>query len=159
MTPRSVVSQLAAALAALWLSLAAPGAAAAVPLKDAVHEYGPDAALAPVHQAFQMALLDNNWIPLTASAREITAETRVRSHYAKVRIAFGDGKATFTLLDSQELDAGACYEADASKGQSVRVESCIHPAYYEWVESIVTALPRAHAKVVLLRAAAGGGKP
>ena len=133
--------------------------AAAVPLKDAVHEYGPDSALTPLDKTFQMALLEKGWIPLTAAEREITAQINLRAHNAKVRIRFGDGKATFTLMDAKNLDTGPCTIWVADK--ETRFDACVHPAYYEWLEGVIAALPLARARVLLVQSVAnpGASKP
>jgi hypothetical protein len=144
----------AGVIAALWLLSCAAAAGprmsnSPVPLTDVTREYGADAALAPLSDTFQMALLDLRWVPLTVADSEITAEAWVRSHYMKVRIRFGDGKATFTLVDSENLNTGPCY---VSRGKKVvPVEACVHPLYYDYFDPLMAALPKAHARVVVLK--------
>ena len=143
-------------LALLWLLFALPAAATdPVPLTDLVHEYGADSALAPLDQTFQIALIDAGWLPLTVAEREIMAETTIRGHYAKVRIRFGDGKATFTLMEGKNLDQREC---KYTKDRKVFRGPCIHPAYYEWLERIAATLPVARAKVVLMQSLVGNGR-
>ena len=139
----------------LCLAFAAPAFSA--PLADVTHAYDP--SLQHFDQSFQMALIDSGWIPLAVTDGEVTAETHARGRYAKVRIRFGNGKATFTLLESKGLDQGDC---EYSKGAKKVRGPCIDSDYYGWLERVMAAIPRAHARMALVRSLAGpatGSKP
>jgi hypothetical protein len=146
---------IARVLALLGLLTALPAAGGAyVPLADAVREYGPDDGLAPLDKSFQMALIDTGWSVVAVAEHEVTAESRTDHQYAKVRVRFGERKATFTLLESENLGQKECRYF--KQGKPLR-GPCIEEQYYERLDRIVSALPLAHARVVFLQSLIGPG--
>jgi hypothetical protein len=147
----SLLRSAAACAATLLLLVLAPPAFAgkSVELKQVTHEY----ATSPPHfdTSFQLAMLDAGWLPLTVAAGDITAEGRLGDRSAKVRIQFADGKATFTLLESTNLGQETCA---FNRGTKLVRGACINQAYYDWIESIMTGLPAAHARIALVKALA-----
>jgi len=140
----------AKAAAMLCVALTTPAVAAIyVPLTEVTHEY--DQSLPHFDQSLQMALIEEGWLPLVVTANEITAETTSRDHYAKVRIRFGDGKATFTLIDSKNLDNGECVYRKEGKMFRGR---CVHGAYYEWLKLVMRTIPLGHARIEFVRSLA-----
>jgi hypothetical protein len=146
---RPLLRRLSGITTVLWLAFA-PAAFAQlgpVALKEVTHSF--NRSLPHLEESFQLALVNAGWVPLTMDRSEATAEIRIRSHAAKVRIRFADGRATFTLIESINLDQ---YDCDLFKrGVKVSHGPCIHENYYAWIEDIMDALPMAQAHTAFLK--------